>query len=100
MNEAYSAELYRQEGAEFRSVRLCVCADGSVRLDSHDMGKFVEEVWNHDDYECWVNVPATAIRKLVFALICEKYSGRSDAIDKFRTFCEKEGIEHEWDSWP
>ena len=100
MNEAYSAELSRQEGAEFHSVRLSACADGSVRLDVHDMGKFIEEGLGHDDYEFWVKVPATAIRKLVFALICEKYSGRSDSVDKFRTFCEKEGIEHEWDSWP
>jgi hypothetical protein len=43
MNETYSAEIYREEGAEFRSVRLSVSADGSVRLSAQDMGKSTEE---------------------------------------------------------
>jgi hypothetical protein len=41
VSETYSAELYRQEGDNFRSVRLSVYADGSVRLDAQDMGKVV-----------------------------------------------------------
>ena len=99
MNETYSAEIYRQEGAEFRSVRLSVRVDGSLRLDAQDMGKFVEETWGDSDYEFWVDVPASALPKLVFALLREKYSARSGAVDEFREFCKKEGIEHEWDSW-
>jgi hypothetical protein len=99
MNETYSAEIYRQEGAEFRSVRLSVRPDGSLCLDAQDMGKLVKEIWGDDDYEFWVDIPATALPKLVFALIREKYSGRSRAVDELRAFCEKEGIEHQWDSW-
>jgi hypothetical protein len=99
MNETYSAEIYRQEGAEFRSVSLSVRSDGTIRLDAQDMGKSTKEIWGDDDYEFWVDVPATALPKLVFALIREKYSGRSGAVDEFRAFCEKEGIEHQWDSW-
>ena len=99
MPEAYSAELYRQEGDNFRSVRLNVRSDGSIRLDAQDMGKLVEEAWRDDDYEFWVDVPATALHKLVFALIREKYSGRSGSVDEFRAFCTKEGIEHKWDCW-
>ena len=99
MNETYSAELYRQEGAEFRSVRLSVRSDGAIRLDAQDMGKSTKEIWGDDDYEFWVDVPATALPKLVFALMREKYSGRSGAVDEFRAFCEEEGIEHQWDSW-
>ena len=99
MTEIYSTELYRQEGDPFRSVRLSVNADGSVRLDAQDMGKHVKEVWGDDDYEFWIDVPATALRKLVFVLLSEKYVGRSGAIDEFRAFCKKAEIEHEWDSW-
>jgi hypothetical protein len=58
MNDTYSAELYRQEGAEFRSVRLAVRSDGSLRLDAQDMGKLVEETWGDSDCEFWVDVPA------------------------------------------
>jgi hypothetical protein len=99
MTETYSTELYRQDGDPFRSVRLSVAADGSVRLDAQDMGKRVEEVWDDSDYEFWVDVPAAALRKLVFALLREKYAGRSGAVDEFDAFCKQADIEHEWDSW-
>jgi hypothetical protein len=99
MNETYSAELYRKEGAEFRSVRLTVKPDGSVLLDAQDMGKSVEEIWGDTDYEFWVDVPATAIRKLVFALLRDRYAGRSGAVDEFNKFCKTEGIDHEWGNW-
>jgi len=99
MNETYSVELYRQEGAEFRSVRLTVKSDGSVLLDAQDMGKSVEEIWGDDDYEYWVDVPATAIRKLVFALLRHRYAGRPSAVDEFNKFCEQEAIDHKWDNW-
>jgi hypothetical protein len=94
----YSVELYRQEGTEFRSVRLSVGPDG-VRLDAQDMGPSVRRTWGDDDYEFWVNVPAKEILNLLFALLRERYAGRSDAVDEFRAFCEKEGINHKWDSW-
>ena len=99
MTETYSTELYRQEGSNFRSVRLFVNADASVRFEAQDMGKSVEEVWGDSDYEFWVDVPATALRKLTFILLREKYAGRSGAVDEFRELCKREGIEHEWDSY-
>jgi hypothetical protein len=99
VTEIYSTELYRQEGDNFRSVRLSVNADGSIKLDAQDMGKLVKEIWGDDDYEFWVNVPATALPKLVFVLLREKYSGRDKAVDEFRAFCKREEIEHAWDSW-
>jgi hypothetical protein len=99
MTETYSTELYRQEGDDFRSVCLSVNADGSIKLDAQDMGKLVKEIWGDDDYEFWVNVPGTALPKLVFVLLREKYTGRDKAVDEFRAFCKQEEIEHEWDSW-
>jgi hypothetical protein len=99
MTEKYYTEIFRQEGDSFRSVRVTVEADGSVRLDAQDMGKQVEAVWGDSDYEFWVDVPATALRKLAFALLREKYAGRSKAVDEFRAFCKREDIEHEWGSY-
>ena len=99
MTETYSIELYLQEADNFRSVRLAVHADGSVRLDAQDMGKLVEEVWGDTDYEFCVDVPATALRKLEFILLRERYAGRSGAVDEFRAFCKREGIEHKWNSY-
>jgi hypothetical protein len=99
MTEKYSEEIYRQEGGEFRSIRLTVNVDGSVKLDAQDIGATVKSLWAADDYEFWVDVPANALHKLVFALIREKYSGKNKAVDEFKAFCEKEAIEHKWDNW-
>jgi hypothetical protein len=99
MTEIYTTELFRQEGDPFHSVCLTVNADGSIKLDAQDMGKGVEKIWGDDDYEFWVDVPATACHKLVFALLREKYSGRSEAVEEFRAFCKKEEIENKWGSW-
>ena len=99
MSETNSEEIYRQGGDPFRSVRLSVERDGLVRLDAQDMGKLVEEIWGDGDYEFWIDVPGAAIHKLVFALLRDRYAGRSGAVDEFGAFCKKEGIDHKWDSW-
>jgi len=99
MADAYETELYRQEGSEFRSVRLEIREDGALRLDCQDMGANVKRMWGDEDYEFWVDVPAGELRKLAFALLREKYANRAGAVDEFRDFCKEAGIEHKWDSW-
>jgi hypothetical protein len=78
-----------------RWIDLYVGADGSARLSGYELGPSVKE-WSDDDYEYHVNVSAAAIPKLVFALLREKYLGRRGAVQEFREFCEKEGIELWW----
>jgi hypothetical protein len=68
-------------------------------MEAQDMGPKVEKIWGDDDYEFWVDVPAAALHKLAFALLRDKYAGRSDAVDEFHAFCKKEAIDHNWDSW-
>jgi hypothetical protein len=99
MTEPYATQIYRKEGDPFRAIDLSVDADGAVRLEAQDMGTAVREVWGDSDYEFWVDVPAAALRKLVFALLCEKYSGRDGAVDEFAAFCKQQNIEHEWGSY-
>ena len=64
---------------------------------AQDLGEFPERVWGDDDYEYWVDVPSTAVQKLLFALLKEKYLGRIDAVDEFTKFCVENGIESKWD---
>jgi hypothetical protein len=97
MSEAFSAELFRQAGAAFRSIRLHVQPDGSVKIEAQDLGESARGC--EGEYEFWVDVPAEAIRKLVFSLLREKYSGRSGAVDEFNTFCKKEEVEGKWGCW-
>ncbi len=99
MNEKYSTELYRQEGTNSRFVRLTVEPDGSVFMETQDMGEHVERIWGDSDYEFWIDVPAGALTRLVFALLRDRYAGRAGAVDEFRDFCKKQQVDHKWDSW-
>ena len=95
----YEIELARQEGAEFRSVRLALDDDGAIKMDAQDMGPTVTQFWGDEDYEFWVRVPPGSLPKLAFELLREKFSGQLGAVDAFRDWCTAHGIQHEFDSW-
>jgi hypothetical protein len=92
-------EIARQEGTEFRSVYLRLEDDGAIKMDAQDIGPNVTEFWGDDDYEFGVRVSPTSLPRLAFELLREKFAGRLDAVDAFRSWCEAHGIEHQFDSW-
>jgi hypothetical protein len=92
-------EIARQEGAEFRSVRLALEDDGTIQMDAQDIGPTVTRIWGDNDYEFWVRVPPASLPKLAFELLREKFSGQLGAVDVFRDWCTAHGIQHEFDSW-
>jgi hypothetical protein len=92
-------EIARQEGTEFRSVRLAVEDDGAVRMEAQDIGPAVTQIWGADDYEFWVRVPPASVSKLAFELLREKFAGQLGAVDAFRDWCKMHGVPHEFDSW-
>jgi hypothetical protein len=81
-------EIARQEGTEFRSVRLALEKDGAIN-----------RVWGDGDYEFWVHVAPTMLPKLAFELLREKFASQLDAVDAFRNWCNAHGVEHTFDSW-
>jgi len=100
MDDNLSVELYRKEGKTLQTGSLKVFPDGAVRIDGWDLGELPEQVWGHDEYEFEVTVSGTEIRKLVFALLRDRYIGRMGAVEEFRAFCKKEGIETHFFAWP
>jgi hypothetical protein len=100
LEHATSVQLAKQDGAEFRSVRLNIGGDGTIRMDTHDMGPNVERVWDHEDYEFFVEVSPLALGRLAFELLRDKFAGNLKAVSDFRNFCEERGIAHEFQSWP
>jgi hypothetical protein len=92
-------EIARQEGTEFRSVRLAIEEDGAIKMDAQDMGPTVTRIWGDDDYEFWVRVPPASLAKLAFELLREKFVGQLNAVDAFRDWCTTHDIQHEFDSW-
>lgn len=96
---SHSIEIARQEGTEFRSVRLTLDEDGAIKMDAQDIGPTVIQIWGEDEYEFWVRVPPASLSKLAFELLREKFSGQLGAVDAFRDWCTKHGVQHEFDSW-
>ena len=96
---SHAIEIARQEGTEFRSVRLTLEDDGAIKMDAQDIGPTVTEFWGDSDYEFWVRVPPASLPKLAFELLREKFAGQLGAIDALRTWCGAHGIAHEFDSW-
>jgi len=92
-------EIARQEGTEFRSVRLVLEEDGAIKMDAQDIGPTVTQIWGDDDYEFWVHVPPASLPKLAFELLREKFSGQLGAVDAFRDWCTAHGVQHEFDNW-
>ncbi|MBV8537703.1 MAG: hypothetical protein JO128_19065 [Alphaproteobacteria bacterium] len=93
-------EIARQEGAEFRSVRLGVEDGGAIQLAAQDIGPKVAAIMGNEEYEFWVRVEPPALSKLAFELLREKFAGQLRAVDTFRDWCKAHGIEHEFGSWP
>jgi hypothetical protein len=92
-------EIARQEGTEFRAVRLALEDDGGIKIDAQDIGPTVTEIWGDDDYEFWVRVPSASVSKLAFELLREKFTGQLGAVGAFRNWCKTHGVQHEFDSW-
>jgi hypothetical protein len=99
MDNMYSAEIYRQVGVKFRSIRLSARTDGSLRMDAQEMGEFVEKTWVIPTTSSGSAFLQRPFRSSCSLYSAEKYSGRSGAVDKFREFRKKEGVEFEWNSW-
>ena len=92
-------EIARQEGTEFRSVRLGLGDDGAIQMAAQDIGPMVAAVVGDDEYEFWVRIEAPALAKLAFELLREKFTGELRAVNTFREWCKTHGVEHEFASY-
>ncbi len=92
-------EIARQEGAEFRSVRLQLQADGGVRLHAFDKGATAKLTFDRDEYEFWVTIPPQAVGRLAYELLKERFGGRLQAVTELRDFCKKNEIVNEFGTW-
>jgi hypothetical protein len=75
MENAARVELASQNDTEYRSVGLQLESSGAIKIDAHDMGPTVKQFWDHDDYEFSVTIPATAVARLAFELLKERFAG-------------------------
>ena len=92
-------ELATTEGAEARTVRLQLQADGGVRLHTYDKAAKASLTLTRSEYEFWVTVPPDAVARLAFELLREKYEGRLQAVTEFRDYCKAREIVNKFDTW-
>ncbi len=95
-------EIARQEGAQFRSVRLYLEEGGDVKMETQDIGPHGTGILGPDEdneYEFWVRIAPAAVPKLAFELLREKFAGQLGAVNAFRDWCKARGVEHEFGSW-
>lgn len=92
-------EIARQDGAEFRSVRLQVQADGGIRVHAYDKGLTAKLTFDRDEYEFWVTIPPAEVAKLAGVLLKEKFGGRLQAVTELRDFCKQHEIVNEFGTW-
>jgi hypothetical protein len=100
MEDTATAQLALQDDSEFRAVRLRLDSNGEIIIEAHDIGSIVRQIWDHDDYEFSVTVPAASVARLAFELLKEKFAGNLRAVDAFMAFCKEHSIEHQFYSWP
>jgi hypothetical protein len=101
MEYTAAAELARQDDdGDYRAVRLHIASSGEIIVEAHDIGPTVRQIWDHDDYEFSVTVPAASVARLAFELVKEKFAGNLCAVDAFMAFCKEHSIEHQFYSWP
>lgn len=96
---AEDTEIARQDGPEFRSVRLQLQADGALRMHAYDKGPTATLTFGRDEYEFWVTVPPAEVAKLALELLREKFGGRLQAVTEFRDFCKRHEIVNEFGTW-
>jgi hypothetical protein len=101
MNQEVShVEIARKEMPRATvSISASLNPDGKIRVEGVDVGEAVQEWWKDDDYEYWVEVPASEVGRLALTLLKEKYDGSTNAVSEFKTFCEKQGIAHQFWTW-
>jgi hypothetical protein len=62
MSKPITTEIYRQDGENFRSIMLTLEPNGTIMVDTQDMGPLVQQVFGDSDYEFWIRVPPRSRR--------------------------------------
>ena len=88
-----------REGTESRFVRLTCRDDGTITMDTQDIGPSIAAIASDDEYEFWITVAPTELSKLAFELLREKFADRLDAVDAFRDWCKAHDIDHRFGNW-
>lgn len=63
-----------------KTIDAYINSDGSLRLKGGESGEIVKQWWGDDDYEYWVDVPASEIGRLLLLLLKEK-DGDEHSVD-------------------
>lgn len=90
-----SMELFRSEtGGEFRCTRLALHGDGSIAMDTQDIGSTADEMFGEREHDFTLTIPPQALPRLMFVLLAERFGGKPDSVERLRALCRSEGVPH------
>ena len=94
-----SVEIFRFQAApESRSNHLSLLEDGSITMDTQDIGSTAEGMFGEREHEFSLTVPQAAMAELAFALLLERFRGQPNAVESLRDLCRRERIPHQFES--
>ena len=113
--------LVRENKKEFDELVLCdksstsidihvraSLTNGILTISGHDLGPYVEEFWNHEDYEYWYSFDKENTEMLIAAIhgednpaaaLLREFSGERGC-SKLRSLCDRKKIEYSFFSYP
>jgi hypothetical protein len=95
-----SVEIFRFQAApESRSNHLALLDDGSITMETRDVGSNAEGMFGGErDQQFSVTVPHAALAELAFALLLERFRGQPNAVEGLRDLCRRERIPHKFET--
>jgi hypothetical protein len=91
--------LFRQDGANARTVVLEPGADGGCRLVAYDRGDAAEAAFGRRDHEAWISIAGANVSALCQALLADRLGGQAGAVADLEQLCRLFDVPFERGSW-
>jgi hypothetical protein len=96
---AVRTSLWRTDGARYGRCDVNATSLGELEITHHDMGAGEWAAWGADDRELSLELPASAVAALAICLLRDRFSGRSDAFEAIRAYCDEHDIDATLSQW-
>jgi len=91
--------LWRTDGARYgRCDVAATCLDG-LEITHLEMGAGLWAAWGVDDHELSLELTPSAAAELAICLLRDRFSGRPDAFEAIRAYCDEHDIEVTLSEW-
>ena len=98
-SHAHRKSLWRTDGARYGRCDVTATPPCGLEVTHHDRGAGAWAEWGEDDRELSLELSASAVAALAICLLRDRFSGRSDAIEAIRAYCDEHDIDATLSQW-